>query len=181
MYSYFIGEIKEINSNSVVIEVNNIGYEILVPNAYLYKHNEITTIYVYQVIKEDSNNLYGFTDKESKQLFLKLLSVNGIGPKSALSILASGKSADVAYAIESGDSKYLTKFPGIGPKAASQIILDLKGKLVFDKPLISTDYDDVKDALVALGYKPKDVDKILPKLSGSTSDMIKQALQLMLK
>lgn len=181
MYSYFKGEIMEINSNSVVIEVNNIGYEILVPNAYLYKIGETAIIYVYQVIKEDSNNLYGFVDKEAKQLFLKLLSVNGIGPKSALSILASGSASDVAYAIDAGDSKYLTKFPGIGPKAASQIILDLKGKLVFDKPLVNTDYDDVRDALIALGYKPKDVDKILPKLSGTTSEMIKQGLQLMLK
>lgn len=181
MYAYLKGFVKEILPNSIVLEVNDIGYQVFVPNSYDYKLEEFTTVYIHQAIKEDSNFLYGFRQKDEKEMFLKLLSVSGIGPKSALSIMASGTVNEIASAIEAGDSKKLTKFPGIGPKAASQIILDLKGKLIVDTPLINTDYDDVRDALIALGYKQKDVEKVLPKLSGTTSEMIKQALQMMLR
>lgn len=181
MYAYLKGFVKEILPNSIVLEVNDIGYQVFVPNSYDYKLEEFTTVYIHQAIKEDSNFLYGFRQKDEKEMFLKLISVSGIGPKSALSIMASGTVNEIASAIEAGDSKKLTKFPGIGPKAASQIILDLKGKLIVDTPLINTDYDDVRDALIALGYKQKDVEKVLPKLSGTTSEMIKQALQMMLR
>ena len=173
MYAYLKGFVKEILPNSIVLEVNDIGYQVFVPNSYDYKLEEFTTVYIHQAIKEDSNFLYGFRQKDEKEMFLKLISVSGIGPKSALSIMASGTVNEIASAIEAGDSKKLTKFPGIGPKAASQIILDLKGKLIVDTPLINTDYDDVRDALIALGYKQKDVEKVLPKLSGTTSEMIK--------
>lgn len=181
MYAYLKGFVKEILPNSIVLEVNDIGYQVFVPNSYDYKLEEFTIVYIHQAIKEDSNFLYGFRQKDEKEMFLKLISVSGIGPKSALSIMASGTVNEIASAIEAGDSKKLTKFPGIGPKAASQIILDLKGKLIVDTPLINTDYDDVRDALIALGYKQKDVEKVLPKLSGTTSEMIKQALQMMLR
>ena len=136
MYAYLKGFVKEILPNSIVLEVNDIGYQVFVPNSYDYKLEEFTTVYIHQAIKEDSNFLYGFRQKDEKEMFLKLLSVSGIGPKSALSIMASGTVNEIASAIEAGDSKKLTKFPGIGPKAASQIILDLKGKLIVDTPLI---------------------------------------------
>lgn len=181
MYSYLVGIITEIMPQSITIEVNGIGYYLVVANPFSFKKEEFRKVYVYQKVSEDAITLYGFNTIEEKNLFLQLISVTGIGPKSALSILATGNVSEVYKAIDDGNAKYLTKFPGIGAKASAQIILDLKGKMVIDKVIINEDLDDVKEALLALGYKQKEIDKVLPKLSGTTNEMIKQALQMMLK
>lgn len=122
--------------------------------------------------------------KEEKELFLKLISVSGIGPKSALSILALGSVNAIYEAIESRNDTYLRKFPGIGPKASQQIILDLKGKInLEEKTLVSSKLEEISDALVALGYSKKEINKILPKLDDSETEanLIKQALKLLTK
>ncbi|MDO9629743.1 MAG: Holliday junction branch migration protein RuvA, partial [Acholeplasmataceae bacterium] len=125
-----------------------------------------------------------FSSLESKELFIRLIGVSGIGPKSALSILATDAINDIIIAIEEGNVKYLTKFPGIGIKSAQQIILDLKGKLVdADDELIPTQKNDVEDALSALGYSKVEIRKVMKKidLDQPVEKMIKQALQLLLK
>ncbi|PKK92963.1 MAG: Holliday junction branch migration protein RuvA, partial [Tenericutes bacterium HGW-Tenericutes-6] len=112
------------------------------------------------------------------------ISVSGIGPKSALSILATDAINDIILAIEEGNAKYLTKFPGIGLKSAQQIILDLKGKLVeTDDELIPTHKNDVEDALSALGYSRTEIRKVLKKVNQDlpVEDMIKEALKLFMK
>ena len=118
MYDYIIGEITKITPKFIVIENNGIGYILIVANPYNFKIGDKTKVYTHQYIREQINDLYGFLDEAEKSLFIKLISVSGIGPKSALSILASGNVSRIMEAIENRDDTYLKKFPGIGPKAA---------------------------------------------------------------
>lgn len=184
MYEYIKGKIADITPKNIVVETANIGYFIIVPNPYSYKKGEERTVYIHQYIRDNVIELYGFTSKEEKELFLKLISVSGIGPKSALSILALGSVKAIYEAIENRNDTYLRKFPGIGPKASQQIILDLKGKINLDEtPLVSSKLEEISDALLALGYSKKEINKILPKLDESMSeqDLIKQGLKLLTK
>jgi len=184
MYSYLKGIVTEIKANYITIEVNSIGYQLYVPNPYYFSLGDMTTVYLYQKVTEDEISLYGFESLEQKELFLQLISVNGIGPKSAKAILAAGSVSSIQQAIESGNAKYLQKFPGIGPKASQQIILDLQGKIDLSSSLALDDHlNEVDLALQALGYNAKEIKKILPKLDASkpTSTLIKDALKFMLK
>ena len=184
MYAWIEGTIKEIKPSYLVIENQGIGYLIISPNPYNYHIGDQTKIYTHHYVREDIDNLYGFSSLESKELFIRLIGVSGIGPKSALSILATDAITDIVIAIEEGNAKYLTKFPGIGLKSAQQIILDLKGKLVeSDDELIPTHKNDVEDALSALGYSKVEVRKVMKKIDQDqpVEKMIKQALQLLLK
>ncbi len=131
MYAYIKGKISEINPTNIVVDNNGIGYEVVVANPYEYQLNEEKIVFISQQVREDSNILYGFSNKEQKKVFLLLLKVKGVGPKSALAILAGGTSEEIIGAIENQDVKYLMKFPGIGKKSAQQIILDLQGKIDF--------------------------------------------------
>ncbi|MFA5036363.1 MAG: Holliday junction branch migration protein RuvA [Candidatus Izemoplasmatales bacterium] len=184
MYSYLKGSITEIRSNYITLEVHDIGFHVLTPNPYLFTVGKETILYVYQKVTDDEINLFGFSSSEEKELFLKLISVNGIGPKSANAILAAGSVESIVTAIESGNAKYLQKFPGIGPKASQQIILDLHGKIdISSVSLNSSALSEVDDALQALGYNGKEIKKILPKLDSNktTNELIKDALRMMLK
>ncbi len=182
MYSYFKGTVKEIEPTNITLEVNEVGYRIITPNPYDYTLDKTEKVYLYQHVREDELTLFGFRTTKAKTLFMQLLAVKGIGPKSALAVLASAEVDDVVKAIESGDTKYLNRFPGIGPKASQQIVLDLKGK-VHVGPLTLKHTDrlaDVDDALKALGYKTKEIDRVLKKLDRTkeTAQLIKDALRL---
>ena len=183
MYSYIKGVITKITPKYVVIENNNIGYLVIVPNPYNYKMNEECKIFIHQYVKEDVLDLYGFKTEDEKELFLKLISVSGIGPKSALSILASGSVNEITLAIEAGNDAYLKKFPGIGSKASLQIILDLKGKLKTEELAINPALGDVEAALIALGYNKKELAKVLNKLdlSKDVGELVKDALKMLIK
>lgn len=185
MYSYIKGVITEVNPNSVTIDVNGVGYEVLSPNPYEYKLETTDKAFIYHHIREDIDALYGFKTKDAKGLFIKLLSVKGIGPKSAMAILATGNVNDVIGAIELGNSKFLSKFPGIGPKASQQIILDLKGKLDLQEESLakSNSIGEVEEALKSLGYKASEIKKALKNLdpTKATEQLLKDALGAMLK
>jgi len=185
MYSYLKGTITEIEPDKITLEVHDVGYHIIAPNPYEFKLDTHEKIYIYQHVKEDALTLFGFSSLEEKRLFMQLLSVKGIGPKSALAVLASAKTDEIVKAIETGDSKYLNRFPGIGPKASQQIILDLKGKInVSSMTLKSANrISEVEDALRALGYKAKEIDRVTSKLDSKkdTSELIKDALKLIAK
>ena len=132
MYEYFKGIISKITAKYIVLEVNSIGYILHVANPYAYSghlHQE-AKVYVHQVVREDAELLYGFATEEEKQLFLSLISVSGIGPVSALAIIAADDNAGLVQAIEQKNITYLTKFPKIGKKTAQQMVLDLEGKVV---------------------------------------------------
>ena len=184
MYEYISGMLTKVNPKYIVIDNSGIGYQIFVPNPYNYHVNDFYTIYVHQVVREDSHDLYGFLTWEEKDLFLKLISVTGIGPKSALPIMAASSVSDIKLAISSGNVSYMQKFPGIGPKAAQQIILDLRGKVDFEQTsLINDNINDCVEALVALGYNKKEVNKVIGKVdqSKAQNEIIKEALKLLSK
>ncbi len=184
MYEYIKGVVSKITPKNIILENNQIGYLIIVPNPYAFKKGSEVTVYIHQYIRDNVIELYGFLTSEEKELFLKLISVSGIGPKSALSILALGSVRQVYEAIESRNDAYLRKFPGIGPKASQQIILDLKGKINLEESLlVSSKLEEISDALLALGYSKKDINKVLPKLdeSDTEANLIKTALKLLTK
>ena len=191
MYAYIKGKISEVNPTNIVVDNNGIGYEVVVANPYEYHLNEERTVFISQQVREDSNVLYGFSNKEQKKVFLLLLKVKGVGPKSALAILAGGTSEEIIGAIENQDAVYLTKFPGIGKKSAQQIILDLQGKVDFSMTNISSAPKAVNNylsdailALEALGYSKKELTKIEKKLSthqfNSVGEYVKQGLRLLM-
>ena len=182
MYGYIKGTIKEIESNYVIIDNNDIGYIIYVPNPYYYKLEQNYTIYTYTHIREEEYSLYGFHNKEQLNLFLRLIQVKGVGPKMALPMLATGSINGIYDAIERENILYLKKFPKIGDKVARQIILDLKGKLNTSVTSTKLDKDELVETLKALGYKQADITKILPQIKSETiEEQIKEALKLFLK
>lgn len=184
MYGYIKGIIKDIDCNYIVIDNHDIGYMIYVPNPYYYRLGEVYTVYTYNYVREDEYSLYGFKNKEELNLFLKLISVKGLGPKMALPMLATGSISGILDAIDRENILYLKKFPKIGDKVARQIILDLKGKLDGGQmSLITTNNNELMDALLALGYKQGDLKKIVPNISQELSieDQIKESLKLLLK
>ncbi|MCF7926476.1 MAG: Holliday junction branch migration protein RuvA [Candidatus Izimaplasma sp.] len=185
MYDYLKGEITAHASNQVTIEVGQIGYLIDTPNPYEFAKGDHTTIYVHHYVREDSESLYGFKTKDQRRLFIKLLSVKGIGPKSAMAILATGNVNDLIGAIELGNDKFLRKFPGIGPKSSQQIILDLKGKINLkeDSFVQPTNLTEVEEALDSLGYKKREIKKALKHLDPSkpTNQLLKDALAEIVK
>ena len=191
MYAYIKGKISEVNPTNIVVDNNGIGYEVVVANPYDYHLNEERTVFISQQVREDSNVLYGFSNKEQKKVFLLLLKVKGVGPKSALAILAGGTSEEIISAIENQDAVYLTKFPGIGKKSAQQIILDLQGKVDFSLTNISSAPKSVNNflndailALEALGYSKKELAKIEKKLAthqfDGVDEYVKQGLKLLM-
>lgn len=187
MYSYLVGEVVEINADHIVVENNGIGYLIYVNNPYEYTRGKEIKIYLYQQVKEDALLLYGFKTSEEKEMFLKLILVKGIGCKTAIGILATGDVVSIISAIETSNVAYLKKIPGIGPKAAQQIILDLQGKFKNSQATVlinNNDLDEAAEVLIALGYKKAEVDKALAVLLNEkldTNGYVKRALSLLVK
>lgn len=185
MYDYMIGKVTGINSTYIVLECSGIGYVVNTPNPYSFQENSEYKVYLYQVVREDELSLYGFKTIEEKELFLKLISVKGLGPKMTLPILATGSVAGVRDAIERENILYLKKFPKIGDKLAKQMILDLKGKLgiVSTLELQDNSYEELIEVLKGLGYKEKEFKSIIPKVNGELSieEQVKEALKLLLK
>lgn len=182
MYEYIKGNISEIESNYIVIDNGGVGYLVYTPNPYAFHLNEEYKVYIYQNVKEDELSLYGFQSKEEKQLFLKLISVKGLGPRMALPILATGSITGIEDAIERENILYLKKFPKIGDKVARQMILDLKGKLTAG-PVSTNVNDELVDALKGLGYKSADIMKVVKQVNSANpiEEQIKEALRLLLK
>ena len=185
MFSYIIGNVAEINNDSIVIEANKVGYLVYVANPFSYELNQEYKVYLYNKIGEDEYSLYGFKTKDEYSLFIKLISVKGLGPKIALPILATGSITGIADAIERENILYLKKFPKIGEKLAKQMILDLKGKIDVDltSGVNTSDTEEVIETLVALGYKQVEIRKIIGKINTELTmeEQVKEALKLLLK
>ena len=184
MYSYIKGFVTEIGTNNIVVEANGVGFLIFVPNPFCYEINKEYKVYVYNKIGEDEYSLYGFKEKDEYELFLRLISVKGLGPKLALPILATGSISGIIDAINREDILYLTKFPKIGEKLARQIVLDLKGKIDIDVTEVEDDStEDLMDTLSALGYKTVEIKKVIGNIDHSKSleEQVKEALRLLLK
>lgn len=189
MFAFLKGEVSFIKKDFVAIEVVGVGYQVFTANPYAFEIGACVTVYTHQVVTENDLSLYGFQTMEELDLFTSLISARGIGPKTACAILATGDMAGLATAITEGDAKYLTKFPKIGPKTASQIILDLQGKLAISgvaaSPVASknSNLNEALEALEALGYSAKELKKVQMALKSSMDSvdgLIKQGLQLMM-
>lgn len=197
MYAYIRGKLTQLFPTHVVVEsINGVGYEIQTPNSYRFQKylEKELVIYTSLIVREDAQLLYGFINEEEKGMFLSLIKVTGIGPKSALAILATSTPNEVKMAIENENDAYLTKFPGIGKKTARQIVLDLKGKVQITREttetLLSMNEENsnsenlVKEALLALealGYSKREISKVEKVLNKSTFDSVDEAVKLGLK
>lgn len=196
MYDYIKGTVTRVTPEYLVIEQQGMGWQIFAPNPYSFGTEDLQ-VFLHHHVREDAQLLFGFPTFEQRELFRKLISVSGIGPKGALAILASGQPQHVIEAIEREDESYLVKFPGVGKKTARQMILDLKGKLTeffgdslgMEEPhhLLSNDQVELEEAMLALsalGYSEREITKIKPQLRDldlDTEGFMKKALQLLLK
>lgn len=196
MYEYIKGTLTKITAKYVVVEVGGLGYILHVANPYSYssKVGQAVEIYVHQVIREDAHLLYGFTSEAEKGLFLNLISVSGIGPVSALAIIAADDNEGLVRAIDEKNITYLTKFPKIGKKTAQQMVLDLEGKVTSvdgvpasPKTVASSDNQELEEAMeamLALGYKAtelKKIKKFFERTTDTAENYIKSALKMLVK
>ena len=191
MYEYLNGELAHILPTAIVVDVHGVGYQVVFANPYRLQDSlkKQIKVLVQQVVREDSITLYGFISSEERELFQRVISVSGIGPKSAMSILANDDTEGFVNAVESGNVTYLTKFPGVGKKTAQQIILDLKGKFEAvpeetTKAVVSTNQatlEEAKEALLGLGYSAKEITKIWKSLEAAAPSTTQEALKVAFK
>ena len=192
MLEYIRGEIAEITPTYVVLDCNGLGYYINISlNTYTYLQNQQTAkIFVYEAIREDAHILYGFKDKDEREMFLLLISVSGVGPNTARMILSSFTVDDLRTVIASGNSGQLKAVKGFGAKTAHRIIVDTKDKIGIEctAAVAATGnaeiYDEAITALTILGYPKAASQKVVSKLfkenpSLKVEDIIKLALKML--
>ena len=158
------GKVLLIDGDTVVVDVHDVGYQVLVSHTDQYEIGQEVFLYTYNVVREDEQYLVGFSSLDEKQVFLSLIKVKGLGPRTVIGALSATTSNDVKNAIASNNVVYLKKLPGIGAKAASQIILDLKGELTGTKG-DPTVYDEVYEALKELGFKGAAIERVLATIN----------------
>lgn len=199
LYEYIKGIYKGFKKDYIIIENQGIGYKIFTSGstmAALPDLDQEVFVYLKQVVREDFIGLYGFITEEELELFNNLTNINGVGAKAALSILSIGNVANIKYAIVSNDEKFIIKAQGIGKKIAQRIILELKDKLYKEQISDGITIDDisivdnidnnkiieVREALLALGYGEKEIEKALKKatLTDTIENIIKEALRLLM-
>lgn len=193
MYAYIKGKLTQLFPTHVVVDVNGVGYEIQTPNSYRFQKylDKEVQIFTSLIVREDAQLLYGFINEEEKDMFLSLIKVTGIGPKSALAILATSTPNEVKQAIENENDAYLTKFPGIGKKTARQIVLDLKGKVQIteentDTLLIVMNESNANESMIkeamlaleALGYSKRELSKVEKVLKQSNMESVDEAVKI---
>lgn len=198
MFAYIKGSLEVKTNGYIVIDVNGIGYKIFMSETAINKLGaigEIIKIHTYVRVREDDISIYGFNTNEELRMFELLLSVSGIGAKSALVILSNVSVSSFALAIINNDINLLKKLPGIGPKTAQRVILELKDKLKKENEIVANENTDISDtintaimddekmaeataALKVLGYTGKEIEKALEKVDANLSveDIIRKGL-----
>ncbi len=196
MISFLRGVIASKNENGLVIDVGGVGFGVNMPISDIAKSGlvgEEITVHTYFHVNDMGMQLYGFLTTEEMDYFNKLISISGIGPKVALSILGTLSVQDLAFAIIAEDAKAITRAPGVGPKAAQRIILELKGKIDTQSAVGATASADASktavradtgavNALIALGASPSEAQKTVMQIDATgltTEDVIKEALRRM--
>lgn len=190
MIAHLIGKITEKIENSVIIDVNGVGYEVTLPapDAENLHLDDQVKIYTYHAVRENAEELYGFSTLAAKRLFEMLLSVSGVGPKAAISILSLGAPETVRNAIANTDSAFIAKAAGVGKKSAERVIIDLRDKVglpsrvgrgTTDLPVSPSGEDEALDALIALGFPLKEATAALASVDTNlpVEERIKQALK----
>lgn len=201
MFAYIKGLYESRMLDYIVLDVNGIGYKVFMSENSMKKIGELGTtikVHTYVKVREDDISIYGFSSAEELRMFELLISVSGIGAKSAITILSNIEPSSFALAVVSDDVSVLKKLPGIGAKSAQRIILELKDKLksinieieesdINESAVITNNNENIEDmisALQVLGYTRKDIEKIIPKLDDNNhdlEDLIKNALNLLSK
>lgn len=201
MFAYIKGTYEARSLDYIVVETNGVGYKIFMSENSMQSIGSIgdeVKVYTYLKVREDDMSIYGFSSNEELKIFELLISVSGVGTKSAITILSNIEPSTLAAAVVSEDVAELKKLPGIGAKSAQRIILELKDKMkalntvstdenVAAKAKISIPSENVEEltsALIFLGYSKKEIEKVLPKLDANSKnleDMIKKALALLSK
>ena len=191
MISFIKGFLVEQNDDSVIVDVNGIGFEIIMPPRAMVKlagRGEIVLLYTHLQVLENEFKLYGFAEKEDLKLFKLLLGVSGIGPKGAVNVLDFIDPLGFYQAIASQDEKLLIKIPGVGKKTASRLIFELKDKISSEEFTITpsgndTGLDDVLEALEALGYGRSEIYPLVlemqarGELNGSVEENLRRVLK----
>ncbi|BCZ47130.1 Holliday junction ATP-dependent DNA helicase RuvA [Clostridium gelidum] len=197
MYEYIKGKYVGINKDYIILENNGIGYKIFTSGATMSqipKAGDEIMLYLEQIVREDFIGLYGFDSKDELEMFKLLLTVGGVGPKAALSLLSISRVNNLKYAILTNDEKHICRGVGIGKKTAARIILELKDKLKPDELLDNAQNIDnfgnenimavseALSALIALGYSEKEADTVLKKadINESVENIIKNALKALM-
>lgn len=185
------GRLLEKSPPLIVVDCNGVGYEVEVPMSTFYNLPELgqpVQLLTHMVVREDAQLLYGFGSEQEKNTFKQLLKVNGIGAKSALSILSGVSVNDLMLAVSQQEVAMLTRVPGIGKKTAERLLLELKGKFVVTgstsaQPVAKAATDDILNALVALGYHEREATATIKLLEPGVgvSDGIRQALKYLSK
>lgn len=199
MIAYINGKLETKSSTYVVVDVNGIGYKIFMSGTGISEMpeiGEIVKVHTYYYVREDNISLYGFNTQEELKMFELLLSVSGVGAKSAIAMLSAIKPSSFALAVISNDIKALTKISGVGPKSAQRIILELKDKLKAEQNeeqleesklksvKINENVQEAISGLMVLGYSKKDIEKAFEHLAIETlsvEDLIKKGLILLNK
>lgn len=204
MIAYIKGKLEEVRSAAVVVETSGTGYEINVPGSTAeelqhHLHEEIK-IHTYLQVREDGVALFGFVTRDALEVFKQLITVSGIGPKGALGILSAMSTDDLRFAVLAGDTKAISKCPGIGAKTAGKLILELKDKFKLEDAFEEkweksaavsgngntdeTVRKDAIEALTALGYAPSDAIKAVRAVAitegMTTEDVLKLSLKQMI-
>ncbi|NLO10391.1 MAG: Holliday junction branch migration protein RuvA [Clostridiales bacterium] len=199
MIGFIKGELAEVKENYLVLETGNIGYEIALPTSAIMElppRKSTVKIYTYLHVKEDALSLYGFLTKDDLEMFKLLITVNGIGPKGALGILSGITADEIRFAVLAEDAKAIAKAPGIGPKTASKIILELKDKFklesAFEQKLLNQSdklnsqniygkREEAIQALTTLGYSSSDAYRIITQIDITEDMTTEEILKLCLK
>ncbi len=195
------GVLVEKQPPEVLLDVQGVGYELLLPMTSFYNLPEIgqeTTLFTHLAVREDAHLLFGFSQKNDRTLFRELIKTNGVGPKLALAILSAMSVDEFAYAIEREELSKLVKIPGVGKKTAERLLVELKGKFKGAKQsdffvesshitraenisvAADSPVDEAVAALIALGYKPADAEKMVKKVAQpdlTSERLIREALK----
>jgi len=192
MIAFLQGELLSKDLRSAIINVSGVGYQVFMPLTDLASFSELgasTKLHIHTCVREDSIELFGFIALEKKNLFENLISVSGIGPKTALAMLSGMEPQDFASYIAHGDIAALTSVPGVGPKTAQRLVLELKDKLKNTTfvsgitPASRSTLDDLRSAVLNLGYKASLVEKAIKAVEPLSKDghtlqqLVKEALR----
>lgn len=196
MIAYIKGEVTDIDEDRIIVECGNIGYNIFVTGALMSNIGVIGSevkVYTYLNVKEDAMNLYGFSTKDELRIFKLLIGVNGIGPKGAMGILSFISPDELRMAVIAGDSKTISKAPGIGAKTAMKLIIELKDKLKLEdytagviseiggNSVLDDNRKDAIEALVALGYSQAESTKAVRAVKADKDIKVEEILKLALR
>lgn len=183
MIAYLHGKILQKTLQTIILENNGIGYKVFVTPEVLEKPiGDTAELYIYHKSGDDGQTLFGMLEFSGLQFFELLITVSGVGPKMALTIISAAHMDILQQAIINGDTEIFTRMSGVGKKTAERIILELKSKIsggFLDS--ISTGNRDVFDAMVSLGYNPREIREVIPQIDSSTdtATQLKQALKLL--